>query len=1254
MGTRLKFLDFIIDWVNNPTSERGLVLFGQAGTGKSSIAHEIARLFDKMHRLTSSFIFSKREQSVRKAYHLFTTLARDLADRYPSFKIALGKVVKDNTALRLGTRDYHTLFESLILEPLKDLHIVGPILIVIDALDESGDTTGGIGLHAFLAKNLIRLPSNFRVVITSRPQHAIESALARAPSVKIKYMNDTKLAAETHKDILTFLRGKLREDKFERYVEPLAVKAEGLFQWAAVASQLILDPPARFGYSNEKCIKHLLKPSTNRHGQDLLDELYKEVLEGYFKDQEARDLFRSVVGQLITSIEPLTIRSLITLRQHASYNKHSDAAVTGLLRHLGSLLSNVNSSDKNLPIIPLHTSFRDFLINQDKSGDFCVGVRDAHHQLAHSCLNLLLDPLDGLKFNVCKLETSYLANDDVGGLNTRVDQHIPPALLYACRFWGDHLKHTDFKTDLFGKVETFFKKKFLFWLEALSLTKNIGRAPSAFATLNMWFASTQGVSMTCLREIPTNFYVQDSRRELEEFKSFVNDAAIFVRHFGIAMTKSAPHIYLSALPFAPNCSLVSAHYSSSFSRILRVERGQLRHWPSSEMAISNFGVAVESVAFSPDGHHIVSASRDRTIRVWIATTGEAVACSFTGHTNSVSSVAFSPDGHHIVSGSRDRTIRVWNAMTGETVAGPFTGHTDLVRSVAFSPDGQHIVSSSSDRTIRVWNTMTGETAAGPFTGHTDLVMSVAFSRDGQHIVSGSQDRTIRVWNAKTGETAAGPFTGHKKRASSVAFSPDGQRIVSGSEDRTIRVWNATTGETAAGPFTGHTDWVRSVAFSPDGQHIVSCSSDRTIRVWNAVMGDTVAGPFSAHTDPVKSVAFSPDGQHIVSGSSDRTIRVWNAMMGDTVESPSTEHTDWVNSVAFSPDGQHVVSGSKDRMIRVWNAMTGETAAGPFSGHTDWVRSVAFSPDGQHIVSGSEDRTIRVWNATTGETTAGPFTGHTDWVSSVAFSPNGRHIVSASGDRTIRVWNATTGETTTGPFTGHTNWVRSVAFSPDGQHIVSGSEDRTIRVWNATTGETTAGPFTGHTDSVMSVAFSPDGRHIVSGSKDRTIRVWNAMTQETVAGPFTEHTNWVRSVAFSPDGRHIVSGSEDRTIRVWNAMTGKTVAGPFTGHTDSVNSVAFSPDGQRIVSGSFDRTIRVSSVTIGKTETTKGVDFTDHFMINDEGWVCGSKGELLMWIPSVHRECLHRPSTIWISAKHRTSLNLSNFVHGCSWATCINS
>ncbi len=491
-GTRTAFLDFVINWVNSPGSERNLVLFGQAGTGKSSIAHEIAHLFDKMHRLTSSFIFLRKEQSKREAYHLFTTLARDLSDRYPSFKAALGEVIKNNSSLRVGTRDYPTLFQSLILEPLKDLHIVGPILVVIDALDESGDLTGGNGLHKFLAKNLSRLPSNFRVLITSRPENGIQSAFDGAPSARIKYMNDSQLAARTDDDILTFLQNLLPSDEFEKHGVALARKAEGLFQWAAVAGRFILDPPECFGFSKKRCINHLLKLTTDRDRQDPLDDLYKEVLEGYFTHPETRLLFRSVVGQLITAFEPLSIRSLTTLRGHASNDNDDADSVVTMLRRLGSLFSNVSSPGGTLPIVPLHTSFRDFLINKERSGDFSIVLRDAHYGLAHSCLGLVLRDL---RFNVCNIESSYLANKDIQGLEARVAKHLPPALLYACRFYGDHLEHLDFETDLFCKLRAFFETKFLFWLEALSLTTNVHLALRALSSVNVWLASGRSVSL---------------------------------------------------------------------------------------------------------------------------------------------------------------------------------------------------------------------------------------------------------------------------------------------------------------------------------------------------------------------------------------------------------------------------------------------------------------------------------------------------------------------------------------------------------------------------------------------------------------------------------------------------------------------------------------------------------------------------------------------------------------------------------------
>ena len=585
---------------------------------------------------------------------------------------------------------------------------------------------------------------------------------------------------------------------------------------------------------------------------------------------------------------------------------------------------------------------------------------------------------------------------------------------------------------------------------------------------------------------------------------------------------------------------------------------------------------VYSVAFSSDGHRIVSGGSDKTLQIWDANTGQPVGKPLTGHTDYVDSVAFSPDGTRIASGSSDKTLRIWDANTGQPVGAPLIGHTGGVNSVAFSPDGTRIASGSDDKTVRIWDAHTSQPVGQPMTGHTELVNGVAFSPDGKRIVSGSLDKTVRVWDAETGQPVGAPLTGHTNAVRSVAFSPDGKRIVSGggSQDYTVRLWDAATGQPVGAPLTGHTDVVDSVAFSPDGRRIVSGGVDKTVRVWDAATGQPVGQPITGHTDRVMGVAFSPDGRRIVSGSWDKTVRVWDADTREPFGQPITGHTDWVTEVAFSPDGTRIASASNDTTVRLWDAATGQPIGQPLTGHTKPVMDVAFSPDGTRIVSGSGDKTLQIWDADTGKPLGAPITGHTEGVWSVAFSPDGTRIASGSADHTVRIWDADTGKPASRPLTGHTDRVTSVAFSPDGKRIVSGSSgDKTVRVWDAATGQPVGQPITGHTNGVSSVAFSPDGRRIASGSLDKTVRVWDAATGEPI-GPLLTGTSEVLSVAFSPDGRRIASGNNDKTVRLWNADNGQPLGQPLTGHTSSVQSVAFSPDGRRILSGSFDNTLRL--------------------------------------------------------------------------------
>ncbi|EDR13080.1 uncharacterized protein LACBIDRAFT_381489 [Laccaria bicolor S238N-H82] len=1202
-GTREDVLTLIKTWLDDLNEPNIFWLSGSPGSGKTTIASTVVADFDCF---SGQFFFHRDETELRDPDNLWRRIALDLSLGSNDVKKSIAQALETQKANIRGL-DISMQFEHLISKPLQQVFgtSIKPLLIVVDALDECDS-------YEKLLPSLISwsgFSKSFKLLITSRRYSNIQTCLGSI-SVHVDLHTGHEISTHTSDDLEKYFIARFTEvtrlpPKWPgpAKVSFLVRKAAGLFIWAKSAMDFILhkggDPEERLDIIS----------TDSGEGIDVVDSLYHQVisvaLQGLRKPEKTS--LKLVLGSIIIAKDPLRIKDLTELLGV------KDGFLNSIIGQLSPILSISNTNYLHI----CHQSVVDFLLDSGRSQDLWVDHQYYSLSFAGSCLKLMNAKL---KFNFFDLKTSYILNKDIPELNDHIESVKSTALDHATYFWASYLqKDCDkiLQLAVQAAVEKFLMVHLLHWLEIMSLMGTVNHAAQLLLLAARW-----------------------SKAIKPSLSDFAKDANRFVMEFVEPIANAVPHIYLSALPFAPRNSKISMQFLKLFQKTLIVKMGQMEDWSEKcLLRLADHDGWITSVTFSPDGRHIASGANDKTVRVWDAQTGQTVMDPLKAYRLWI----------------YDKTIRVWDAQTGQSAMDPLKGHNDDVTSVAFSPDGRHIASGCYDKTVRVWDAQTGQIVVDPLKGHGVYVTSVACSPDGRHIVSGSDDKTVRVWDAQTGQSVmilsedmvamllqlhfllmAGilPLDLMMRQSECGMLK---QAYCFWIYDKTVRVWDVQTGQSAMDPLKGHDHYVTSVAFSPNGKHIASGCYDKTVRVWDAQTGQSVVDPLKGHGVYVTSVAFSPDSRHIVSGSDDKTVRVWDAQTGQSVMTPFEGHDDYVTSVAFSPDGRHIVSGSDDKTVRVWDAQTGQSVMDPLKGHGSSVTSVAFSPDGRHIVSGSYDKTVRVWDVQTGQSAMDPIKGHDHYVTSVAFSPDGRHIASGCYDKTVRVWDAQTGQIVVDPLKGHDLYVTSVACSPDGRHIISGSDDKTVRVWDAQT-----------------VTFSPDGRHVVSGSDDKTVRVWDAQTGQSVMDPLKGHGDGVTSVAFSSDGRHIVSGSGDETVRVWDAQISSRITDPVT-----VSCLSTCPTASTSVSlpvtpiHSEDRNITMSDFNktfLCDSYNKPLLEFCHH----DGNWIMLPGGAYVLRVPDRNRSGLFWPRTTTVIGCTPTSLQLENFVHGVNWSQCFSS
>ena len=485
-GTRKPILNEITSWVANGSGLSNTYwIYGLPGIGKTSLAHSICETLDERNQLIGAFFCQRDDTNSSEPRNILPTLIFKLAENSPAFR----RIVAE----RLRSKP------NLTMESMKDTHFLDFILshpgqpnehsraFVIDALDECGNQSNRQDVLKALTDAAARAPW-LKIIITSRPEADIERFFLglTGPShssydlaTDQKASDDLQIFARRQFDLVASHWHLPTPWPDESDFNMIISRANGLFIFVKT---LIL--ALENSENAEKCLKEALQGSAGT-GLESLYGLYSSILRAR---SNIDGFWRMIVVTTTAQYRPLRKEAIAKLTgvKPNLVEKWVDALSSLLYRDEGS----------NGAIRVRHLSISDFFLS-DRC-EYQVNLQEAHTQQGISCLETMIKDL---RFNICKLDDSRLANTDVKDLQSRIEENISDPLQYSSLYWSNHLCFSpdsmNHDPQVLGKLEGFFEGSYpLFWIEVLSIMGMVPMGAPSLRKVITWIRVGPGHSFT--------------------------------------------------------------------------------------------------------------------------------------------------------------------------------------------------------------------------------------------------------------------------------------------------------------------------------------------------------------------------------------------------------------------------------------------------------------------------------------------------------------------------------------------------------------------------------------------------------------------------------------------------------------------------------------------------------------------------------------------------------------------------------------